>query len=316
MNKDNISSNDDLKRIETLNEAMTQPVMQYKSFSPSNLKDMLQDIIKHRIPVVEKRSTIQCPLCNLSFYEQNLMNKHFLRRHTKTEIENYLHFNPVQSGNDHINIQWIGHYTIVPPLPSPIPIEICYNHIPPHPKCLKCNESINKYPFFPPLRFYSSAFFQYYVPSTTDDAKCDETFTFHFDMNNKDLGVVMDNGRIAQIESLCEDRFKRNFLGVKYYFSYNELHNYLLEKATLATRIIDTQQLNVLDKEHELVLDSRIDWVNMTKVKDRCLVFKCNKARFIETADNMGLSGQSNPGIKFCRFRWTGTELMEMDLPC
>jgi hypothetical protein len=307
-NGDDISSNDGNKSIETLNEWMALPVMQYKSYSPSNLKDMLQKCIKYRIPVVEKRSTMKCPLCNLSFYEETLMNKHFLRRHTKKEIENYLHFNQAQSGNDHINIQWIGDYTIVPPLPSPIPIEICYNHVPPHPKCLKCNESINKYPFFPPLRFYSSAFFQYDARSTNDE-KYGKIFTFHFNMNNQDLGIVMGNGRIAQIQSICEDRFERNFLGVKYYFSYAELLNYLPEKDTSATR----KKLNVLDKEYELVLDSRIDWVNMTNVKDRCLVFKCNKAKFTEIRENMVLSRESNQCIKFCRFRWTGTALVDMD---
>ena len=137
-----------------------------------------------------------------------------------------------------------------------------------------------------------------------------ESFTFHFDTENKDLGVVMENGRIAQIEAMCEDRFKRHFLAIRYFFTYYELHNHFLQKGTF----FHTQHTKLLDAANELVLDSKIDWVQMTQVKDRCFVYKCTKDRFDDIINDMELSIRELLTIhmKFCQWKWTGTELVEV----
>ena len=296
----------------------------YTSFSPENLNIMLKECIRYRIPSIEKKRTIPCPLCSYTFFDETMLNKHLLRRHTKKEIENHLHITRNQSQFNHLSVQWIGTSTIVPPLPPPVPIDICFNHVPPHPKCLKCKVSIETCPLFPPIRFYLGAFFQYDVPIQSSELRpgpvpqheCQNSFErrkFHFDVNNKDFGIIMENGKIGKIEALCEDRFQRSFLGIKYYFTSEEFNNYLLERGESMNEYCRPRGI-LMDKENELILDSKVEWVNMTMVKDRCLIFTCNKSRFTEKKKNMGLSiEESIKGVKFCRLQWSGNRLLEIE---
>lgn len=287
-------------------------VKPYTSFSHSNLKAMLLECIKERIPTVEKKHTIECPLCKLLCFDEFMLNKHIFQRHTKQEIELYLRFHHENNSNSNIDVQYIGNYIIVPPLEAPVTVNICQNHVPPHPKCKQCNDGMDRYPMFPPLRFYSRVFFHH--KNSVGDSDTGNKSKFHFDVSNKELGIVLVNGRIAQIEALCQDRWQRNFLGIRYYFTYEELRKYLLEKGS---SIADCCKQNgvIIDIETELVLDSNIDWVNMMKVKDRCHVFKCDHLSFIQKMTNMGCGDQYDLftyKMKFCRLQWTGSSLEEL----
>lgn len=167
-------------------------------------------------------------------------------------------------------------------------------------------------------------FFQYDVPIQGSELKpesesqdeCNDSLErrkFHFDVNNEDFGIIMENGRIAKIEALCEDRFKRCFLGIKYYFTSEEFNNYLIERGESMNECCHRYGIHI-DKENELILDSKVGWVNMKMVKERCLIFTCNKTKFMEKKKNMGISiEESIKGIKFCRLQWSENEIKEME---
>ena len=249
-----------------------------------------------------------------------MLNKHILHRHTKVEIENYLEIqDEKRNETNEIQVHWIGRYISCPPFTSTIPIDICYNHIPPHPKCLKCNESIERCPMFPPIRFYQSVYFQYVLSSNRDDTPSDCTISsdrtqrqFHFNMKDDECCVVLESGRFAKVEALCEDNFKRCFIGVKYFATYEAFKATFEETKGLSfTGYCDDNNIE-LNPSDELILTVDVEWVEMTKVVGRTYVFFCNEDEFLQRKMNMGFfrgDSISYSTLKFCQMQWLDDEL-------
>lgn len=305
---------------------------------------MMKECTKHRIKKAGKKESIPCPLCEYSFFDVTMRNKHLLRRHTKNEIEIYLENQKNQNVNKfNIEVQWIGKYRIVPPLPSPIPLNICYNHVPPHPKCQKCMESFQKCPLFPPIRFYKSAFVQFdddndgnaIVVSATEFAcsfdhndvvDVQSTRKFHFNIETSDFGVILEDTRIAKVEALCEDRFKRYFIGIKFYYSLEEFDIFLMKNGKCNNRLkhslstLRNSKMNEEDSRNndELILDSSsVHWIEMTQVKGRCYILQCDESSFNQTKMNMGITNDDNVNdIKFYHLQWLGNSLEELNNGC
>ena len=66
------------------------------------------------------------------------------------------------------------------------------------------------------------------------------------------------------------------------------------------------------DEWNELIVESEMQWVEMSRMIGRCRVFSCNKDEFYEKKSQMGLElDEESPNIKFCRYMWNGTSIMK-----
>lgn len=300
----------------------------YTSFLPESLSQMLKDCISYRIPSVQKKSTVSCPLCRRAFFNDDALNKHILQRHTKREIENFLDIEEERRNDpNEIKVQWIGRYISCPPFTSTIPLDICYHHIPPHPKCLKCAESIERFPMFPPIRFYKSVYFEHNLSSTTNlegksssyhssSDKASKHRQFHFNLKDKECCVELENGSFAKIEALCEDNFKRNFIGLKHFVTHDTFKGIVEAKGLSFSSYCEDNGIK-LNKSDELILDSEVHWMEMTKVNSRVYIFFCDEDEFLQRKLNMGVSIDSpnkkpTSILKFCQLEWLGDGLKSL----
>lgn len=124
---------------------------------------------------------------------------------------------------------------------------------------------------------------------------------------------MFDNGSVAQIEALCEDNFKRCFIGVKRFLSYDNFKDIIVSQGLSFTKYREQNEFE-MNTDDELILCSKIDWVEMIHVVERVHVFFCNEEDFLQRKINMGLSidtdfDMSFQQLKFCHRQWTGDRL-------
>ena len=251
-------------------------------------------------------------MCQKTFFDQAMAKRHVIKRHTKREINFFIANLTDEHCGHHLTVQWAGKFVATPPMPPPVPVKVCFNHVPPHPQCKLCQSVVNECSLFPPIRFYTKAF----VRNEINGLGINQEFTncnYHIDLNDKEQGVVIydDNPtsegnekRIARLLSICQDGFQRQFLGLSFYISHAQMENIpiLEEKLSL---------IESWDENNELIVESDIHWVEMSRIIGRCRVFSCSKAEFDEKKSQMGYGpGEKSPNIKFCRYIWNGTSII------
>ena len=287
-------------------------------FSSKRLSVMLNDCVEYRKASSRKRTTTPCPLCELGFFDINLLQKHLMRRHTLSEIEYALSCNRALQCGDHdghthqqIRVDWVGSYITVPPLPSPVPLNLCYHHVPPHPKCNLCLKTANSSPLFPPIRFYQKSFVECRTNAIQvqgveeeggDTFTGDGTRCFHFDLEDDELAVVYkeDEGeeKVGKLVSLCEDARNKYFVGVQRYLS------------TVPHSVDVTIDL----QSNEWIIESTVKFVDMTKIVGRRRVVHCSVEGFevIERESINQASGALEENFGFCRYSVTNNTLVTL----
>ena len=282
-------------------------------FSPRRLESMLDQCVQYRDVGVEPKATTPCPLCNAQFFSTDMLESHLTRRHTLHEIEYEIKMrkdNTTTQGQ--IRVEWVGKAAIVPPLQPPVPMKLCFHHVPPHPKCRVCNELVGKSPLFPPIRFYDSGFmeYRYRIPckvERNDDLhdggeRIDHTETvlnFHFNVGNHDLAIVyQEDGcdeQIGHVAAICEDGRKKYYVGVQRY----------------VPEVSRSIQEGMRNKD-ELIMESKINFVEMKKVIGRRHVFQCTKDQFVRKKQEMNIGNLSHSHLKYCELMLKEGELLPL----
>jgi len=288
-------------------------------FSSKRLSVMLNNCVEYRNASSRKKITTPCPLCELGFFDTNLLQNHLMRRHTLSDIEYALSCNRALQCGDHdgrtyrqIRVDWVGRYIIVPPLPPPVPLNICYHHVPPHPKCNLCLKTANSSPLFPPIRFYKKSFvecrtnvihMQGVGEEWGDKFADDETRCFHFDVEDDELAVVYKEEdereeKVGKLVSLCEDARNNFFVGVQRYLS------------TVPHPVDVTVDL----QSNEWIIESTIKFVDMTKIVGRRRIVHCPVEGFevIEKEIINQASGALEANLGFCRYSVTNNALVPL----
>mmetsp|Transcript_4314 Transcript_4314/g.8266 ORF Transcript_4314/g.8266 Transcript_4314/m.8266 type:complete len:979 (+) Transcript_4314:2862-5798(+) len=293
-------------------------------FSPTRLSNLLETCFEPRTSPSKKRETTSCPLCKMRFFNNDLVQKHIISRHTSQEIECNMKLNDPNIDKDEhqeemLHVDWKGFSSLVPPLPSPVPqLQICDKHVPPHPMCKVCADFANSSPLFPPIRFYQQA----YMHFCKQDNKCaiasermkrstrivtetNVVRNFHFDSHDKELAVIFKDSnskqRVAKLVCLCKDSRNNSYLGVQCYLPclQDELA-YLTQKYSL--------------QKDEWIMDSKVELIDMKTVLGRRHVFLCHvngldqrrKDIRIDMSSGVTFVGNEN---KFCRFVFKDNDL-------
>ena len=286
------------------------------TFSPKRLASMMDQCVQYRKFPSQPKPTTPCPLCKLEFFDVELLQNHLTRRHTRQEIDYTYH---LQTNNfDHnrdqmkFHVEWVGKFKVVPPLPSPVPLKICYHHVPPHPKCALCRDASTASPLFPPIHFYDAAFTERRTLVQTKDNACDgdeeekvEVIqNFHFNLEDQDLAVIFQEEAHGRIEAghpvaLCEDGRCNYYVGVQ---CYSHSHSHLNVNST-----------------DEWVMESEVKFVEMTRVIGRRHVFHCDEVEFAKKKQEMrtvttSASKTMEDGIKYCKFMRKGDALIPVPI--
>ena len=272
---------------------------------------MLEKCLSYKNAPNRSKTIVNCPLCSKSFFDPRMSKKHLLKRHTRHEIEFFLSklTNKEDANNLKLRVLWTGNYVTSPPMPPPVPLKICFKHVPPHPKCKLCQEIAGDCPLYPPIKFYTTAF----VSTEIQDEEISQEFrqsNFHFNLNDKEQGVIikchsseMTWKRFARLKAMCQDGFQRYLLGVSFYFSHKENISCLGKEVTLG---------HTWDEENELIVESDVHWIDMSRIVGRCRVYSCNREKFYEQKSHMGFDlDEESPQIKFCEYLWNGRHIVK-----
>ena len=281
-------------------------------FSSKRLSVMLNDCVEYRKASSQKRITTPCPLCELGFFDINLLQNHLMRRHTLSEIEYALSCHRALQCGDHdghthrqIRVDWVGSYITVPPLPSLVPLNLCHHHVPPHPKCNLCRKTANSSPLFPPIRFYQKSFVEcrtHAIQVQGVEEEGGDEFTgkgtrcFHFDLEDDELAVVYkedegEEGNVGKLVALCEDARNKYFVGVQRYLS------------TVPHSVDVTVDL----QSNEWIIESAVKFIDMTKIVGRRRVVHCSVEETINHA-----AGALKENFGFCRYSVTNNTLVPL----
>jgi hypothetical protein len=199
-------------------------------------------------------------------------------------------------------VEWLGKFQVVPPLPSPVPLELCYHHVPPHPKCKICKNASVSTPLFPPIRFYNEAFMELRTlvnkhGGESNLRRCgDEKDAVHEKISNYHLklgdeqnvsAVVFQEGndghlRTGHLVALCEDGRDKSYIGVRCYYQLTD------------------------SPTHEWFMESEVNFIEMKKIVGRRYVFHCHEKEFTKIKEGMTSATASTKAIteelKYCQF--------------
>lgn len=225
-------------------------------FSVQRLENMLGRCVeKTRKQSVIPRFKTSCPLCKMSFFDVNVLEKHLVRRHGADEIK-YALAQFSKSKDDEqiypvVKVHWVGSFRCVPPFEAPIPLQICQNHVPLHPMCIKCQRFKEQTPLYSPLRFYESA----YVEISDKDK---ESRSYHLDVQINTCKVKFLDEQmvhVGKLVAICEDGRGKPFIGVC-------ADGYISSSGDLGSKLATESQF--------VKSEIKVHWISMSSVLGIC----------------------------------------------